>query len=275
MIPHGARRYVRKERLISPYCVRTRTDHSYIVPQLGDTRVDLVSSSSVSAFELSLCFHRTLRLYIQSVLHRQAMVTVRNKVFVMTRVFSAVITSVILGSVWYQLPKEKGFEKLGMLLFSILHISFSNFSELTFSVEQKYVAYKQLDMKMFPALTYMAAWGIVHLPIAIVETAIFSLVLYPMVGLVLTAGNWIFFYFNLLLANIAMASFFRVVALLAPNMVGPTRDVTVCTYLYAIVCLAHLYSPDRPGGPWFLWGFDPSPCPSKQCLACRPSSVTR
>ena len=160
----------------------------------------------------------SLWAHFVSVLHRQVMVTARNKLFVMTRIFSALITSVILGSVWYQLPKEKGFEKLGMLLFCVLHISFSNFSELTFSVEQKYVAYKHLDMKMFPALTYIAAWGIVHLPIAIVETAIFSLVLYPMVGLVLNAGNWIFFYVNLVLANVAMASFFRIVALLAPNM---------------------------------------------------------
>ena len=61
-----------------------------------------------------------------------------------------------------------------MLLFCILHISFSNFSELTFSVEQKYVAYKHLDNKMFPGVTYIAAWSMVHLPIALVETAMFS-----------------------------------------------------------------------------------------------------
>ena len=74
----------------------------------------------------------------------------RNKLFVTARVGSAVVTSLILGSVWFDLPKERGFEKLGMLLFCILHISFSNFSELTFSVEQKYVAYKHLDQKTFP-----------------------------------------------------------------------------------------------------------------------------
>ena len=152
------------------------------------------------------------------VLKRQIDVTVRNKLFVTARVGSAVVTSLILGSVWFDLPKERGFEKLGMLLFCILHISFSNFSELTFSVEQKYVAYKHLDQKTFPGVTYIAAWGLVHLPIALVETAMFSLVLYPMVGLVMNAGNWLFFFFNLVLANVAMAAFFRIVALLAPNM---------------------------------------------------------
>ena len=48
--------------------------------------------------------------------------------------------------------------KLGMLLFSILHVSFANFAELTFSVEQKYVAYKHLDMKLFPPFSYIASW---------------------------------------------------------------------------------------------------------------------
>ena len=152
------------------------------------------------------------------VLDRQLKVTIRNKLFVTARLGAAVMTSLVLGSVWYQLPKEQGFEKLGMLLFCILHISFSNFSELTFSVEQKYVAYKHVDGRVFPAFTYIAAWGLIHLPIALFETAVFSLVLYPMVGLVLEVGPWLFFYFNLVLANVAMASFFRIVALLAPNM---------------------------------------------------------
>ena len=85
------------------------------------------------------------------VLDRQLKVTIRNKLFVTARLGAAVMTSLVLGSVWYQLPKEQGFEKLGMLLFCILHISFSNFSELTFSVEQKYVAYKHVDGRGFHA----------------------------------------------------------------------------------------------------------------------------
>ncbi len=46
----------------------------------------------------------------------------------------------------------------------------------------------------------------------------FSAVLYPMVGLAMNPGSWFFFYLNLVLANVAMASFFRIVALAAPDM---------------------------------------------------------
>ena len=168
--------------------------------------------------QYGLAFPHGAWAHFVSVLRRQWRVTVRNKVFMSARIGSAVVTSLILGSVWFDLPKERGFEKLGMLLFCVLHISFSNFSELTFSVEQKYVAYKHMDQRTFPKVAYLASWAVVHLPIAVMETAVFSLVLYPMVGLALDAGAWLFFYLNLVLANVAMASFFRIVALMAPDM---------------------------------------------------------
>ena len=50
------------------------------------------------------------------VLKRQYQITIRNKLFMTARVGAAVMTSLILGSVWFDLPAERGFEKLGMLL---------------------------------------------------------------------------------------------------------------------------------------------------------------
>lgn len=213
---------------------------------------DVELKTSFAKSQYSTAYPNSVWKHFRSVLRRQIQVTLRNKLFLSTRIFSAFITSVILGSVWYQLPKEKGFEKLGMLLFSILHISFSNFSELTFSVQQKYVAYKHLDGKLFPPVTYIAAWGIVHLPIAIMETAIFSLVLYPMVGLVINAGNWAFFYFNLVLANIAMASFFRIVALLAPNMEAAQTFPGPVIAIF-IIFAGFLITPNKMGVFKFLY----------------------
>ena len=186
------------------------------------------------------------------VLKRQYQITIRNKLFMTARVGAAVMTSLILGSVWFDLPAERGFEKLGMLLFCVLHISFSNFSELTFSVEQKYVAYKHLDSKMFPGVAYIAAWSMVHLPIALMETAVFSCVLYPMVGLSLTIGNWAFFYLNLVLANIAMASFFRIVALAAPDMEAAQTFPGPVIAVF-IIFAGFLITPDKMGALKFVY----------------------
>jgi len=202
--------------------------------------------------QYSLAYPRSFMEHYKSVFKRQAQVTVRNKLFLQARIFGAVVTSLVLGSVWFDLPLERGFEKLGMLLFCILHISFANFSELTFSVEQKYVAFKHLDSKLFPELAYLASWSMVHLPIAILETLIFSCALYPMVGLSLGFSNWAFFYLQLLLANVAMAAFFRVIALVSPTMeVAQTYPGPFIAVM--ILFAGFLISPEKMGGLKFMY----------------------
>ena len=48
--------------------------------------------------------------------------TLRNKLFVISRVVSAIVISLILGSVWWRLSPDAGFSKFGMLLFSALQV---------------------------------------------------------------------------------------------------------------------------------------------------------
>jgi len=213
---------------------------------------DIELKTDFAKKQYSLEYARSFGTHLRSVFKRQAQVTLRNKLFLQTRIFGACVTSLILGSVWFDLAPERGFEKLGMLLFCILHISFSNFSELTFSVEQKFVAFKHLDSKLYPEVSYLASWALVHLPVAIIETLIFSCVLYPMVGLNLGFKYWAFFYFQLLLANIAMASMFRVVALLSPTMeVAQTYPGPFIAVM--ILFAGFLISPDKMGGLKFMY----------------------
>ena len=216
----------------------------------GRNIIDLRTSFAKAQY--STAYPRSWPSQYKSVIKRQFQITLRNKVFLSTRIFGALITSVVLGSVWFDLPLDRGFERLGMLLFAILHISFSNFSEMTFSVEQKYVMYKQLDYKLFPKFAYIMSSIATQLPIAMLETAIFSCILYPMVGLSMEFENWLVFFINLTCANVAMASFFRVVALLAPNMEaaqtfpGPVIAVMV-------IFAGFLISPEKMGVLFFLY----------------------
>lgn len=216
------------------------------------TPADIELNTPFAKNQYSLSYPRSFADHFKSVFKRQAQVTLRNKLFLQARIFGACVTSLILGSVWFDLPLERGFEKLGMLLFCILHISFSNFSELTFSVEQKYVAFKHLDAKLFPELSYLASWALVHLPIAIVETLIFSCVLYPMVGLNLAFKQWGFFYLQLVLANVAMASFFRVIALVSPTM--EVAQIYPGPFIAVMILFAgFLISPELMGGLEFMY----------------------
>lgn len=55
--------------------------------------------------------------------------------FMTTRLASAVVISLILGSVWWRLPSDAGLSKFGLLLFSALQIAFANFAEVPHCVQ--------------------------------------------------------------------------------------------------------------------------------------------
>lgn len=128
-------------------------------------------------------YPRSFSTHFMSILKRQTTITLRNSLFVSSRLISACLISAILGSVWFQLDDSQGFAKFGMLLFAALQVAFSNLSETPFAVEFKYVAYKQMAAGMYPAGAYVASASVVHVPIAAIETAFFSVVLFFMVGL--------------------------------------------------------------------------------------------
>ena len=170
-------------------------------------------------------YPRSFPVHFLSLLKRQVLVTGRNSLFVSSRLISACLISAILGSVWWQLDSSKGFQKFGMLLFATLQVAFSNLSETPFAVEFKYVAYKHMAAGMYPPMAYVAAATCVHIPIAAVECAFFSVVLFFMVGLDpgtsdadQPGGRWAFFYFTLFLTDLCMGSIFRSFAYVLPNM---------------------------------------------------------
>lgn len=82
-------------------------------------------------------YPRMFAAHFASILKRQVTITMRNSLFVSSRLISACVISAILGSVWFQLDQSQGFAKFGMLLFAALQVAFSNLSETPFAVEFK------------------------------------------------------------------------------------------------------------------------------------------
>lgn len=161
---------------------------------------------------------------------------------------SAIIISLVLGSLWWRLPLDAGLPKFGLLLFAALQIAFANMSEVPVAVVDKYTSYKHLESGFYPSMGALApmvvGWGtgterltlshtlpcstistlapaapppsfcapaayavasaVVHVPIALVESAVFSSILYFMTGLVEDASRWFYFWGMLTLVDIAM-----------------------------------------------------------------------
>jgi hypothetical protein len=148
---------------------------------------------------------------------RQVKLSARNRIVLCIRVIASSLNSMILGLVWLKLGTNQGSAKLGMFVFSLAQISFTNYSEVAFVTDSKHVAYKQARMALYPAWGYTLAQTLVHMPIAALETAFFSIILYFMTDLAVEGSRWAFFYFICVLMDVAIASLFRLIAYALPT----------------------------------------------------------
>ncbi len=73
---------------------------------------------------------RSAGAHFRALLLRQYRITARNSLFVVSRMASAIVISIILGLLWYDLTMSQGLVKFGMLLFAILQVGFANMGEV-------------------------------------------------------------------------------------------------------------------------------------------------
>lgn len=137
-------------------------------------------------------------------LGRQFTLLKRDKQTAPPRAFSAIIQALIFGSLFYRLEPSNFYPKIGILLFSIMFFAMGNFTELPASFEGRNAVYKQVDAGMMPTISYMIAIALASVPIILVESALYTVILYFMVGLAEDAGRFFFCWLMLVLGQWAM-----------------------------------------------------------------------
>jgi len=148
---------------------------------------------------------------------RQAVLSRRNLTVLVTRVLMSVVSGLIMGTVWLNLTTSQPATKLGLFAFALAQMSFSNFAEINWVVEQKPVGLKQVRSGFYPAWSYTLASTALQLPIAACESALFSALLYVLAHLERDAGRFFFFYLTVLTVDVAVGSLFRALAYAAPT----------------------------------------------------------
>ncbi|RYG57570.1 ATP-binding cassette domain-containing protein [archaeon] len=135
--------------------------------------------------------------------------------------------------------------------------AFSSFAEIPPAIETRAVAYKHFAWKGYSPTSYMLAYVVVSLPIAILETLGFCAILYFMSGLAPDAGRFFFFTLILCLIDVAMATCFRMVAYmsarldLAQALTGPIISIQVIFAGYLITF--------KKIPAWLIWLYWSSP----------------
>ena len=165
--------------------------------------------STYTREQYSRLYARSFMQHCRASLSRQFTLISRDKQTIPPRLFSSILIAVILGSLFLRLPLSDFYGRFGMLLFALLNSAMGNFTELPAAFEGRNAVYKHIDAGMYPPLSYLLSVVAGFFPVMILETMLFSVVLYFMVGLAPEAGRFFFFFLVLLITDVMLAGLYR------------------------------------------------------------------
>ncbi|GLI71055.1 hypothetical protein VaNZ11_015971 [Volvox africanus] len=190
---------------------------------------------------------------------RQLTLVMRDKVLLKGRLMQVIVLGLLTGSLFYNqgVSLIASRTMFGACFMSTLFMSFGGFPQLPVTMELKKVWFKHRAAGFYPAYAQGMAMALSQLPLSILESVIFSLIMYFLVNFYRQPGY--FFTFMVIMASCSMSvsSLFRYMACICPNMVvanaavGFVFVVLILTSGFAIV---HKSIP-----PWTIWAYWISP----------------
>jgi ATP-binding cassette subfamily G (WHITE) protein 2 (SNQ2) len=166
---------------------------------------------------------------------------------------ATLVQALVAGSLFYMAPANSSglFLKGGALFFSLLYNTLLAMSEVTDSFTGRPVLAKHKGS----ALYHTAAWNLAQiaadLPVLIFQVSMFSIVLYFMVGLQLSAGAFFTYWIVVFSTTMCMTALFRAIGAAFSNFDAASK---VSGFgVAAILTYTGYMIPKTSMHPWFVW----------------------
>ncbi|XP_061368731.1 ABC transporter G family member 31-like [Gastrolobium bilobum] len=156
-------------------------------------------------------------------------------------------------------PKDEAYGNLyqSALFFGLVHMMFNGYSELSLMISRLPVFYKQRNNLFYPAWTWSISTWILQVPYSIVESIIWTCVVYYTVGFAPAAGRFFRFMLLLFVVHQMALGLFKFMASLARDMV--LANTFGSAALMIIFLLGGFIIPKGMIKPWWIWGYWLSP----------------
>ncbi|KAL9233904.1 hypothetical protein vseg_008839 [Gypsophila vaccaria] len=202
---------------------------------------------------------------------REALLMKRNQFVYVFKSFQLIITAFITATVFMRTHMHKnsvqdGMVYMGALFFAQVQILFNGFSELSLTLIKLPVFYKQRDLRFYPSWAYALPSWLLKIPISLVETAIWVIITYYVIGYDYNVGRFFKQYMVLLSVHQMATAFFRFNAGLGRNMILANTFGTGAL-MTLIVLGGFILSRDTVKRYW-LWGYWISPLMYGQNALC-------
>ncbi|KAK1653813.1 hypothetical protein QYE76_071618 [Lolium multiflorum] len=199
---------------------------------------------------------------LKTVLSREWLLMKRNSFIYIFKSFQLFVLAILTMTVFLRtkMPHEKFSDSTkfsGVLTCSMITIMLSGFSEVQMTIKKLPVFYKQRDYLFFPAWTFGVANIILKLPFSLMDTSVFTLVTYYVIGFAPAPGR----FFSQLLAYFCMhqmaGAMFRLLgAILKTMVVANTFGMFVLLFFFLF---GGFVIPRNDIKPWWIWGYWISP----------------
>ncbi|KYQ91325.1 ABC transporter G family protein [Tieghemostelium lacteum] len=182
-----------------------------------------------------------------------------NLVDIRMRILKSVVVGLILGSLYWKLDndQEGGNNRSGLFFFAMLSILFGGFSEIGLLFNQRDVFYLQRDWKYHSTISYFISLLISEMPMDIIESIIFSTIVYWMTGLQHSAEKFIFFLLASFVNTVLGHALVRGVSTISKNIHLASTLAPVVLAPLALLAGFMIFKPQIPG--WWIWLFWISP----------------
>ncbi|KAK9373652.1 ABC-2 type transporter-domain-containing protein [Lipomyces chichibuensis] len=197
----------------------------------------------------TLSFWAQLRVLVRRGFQRQK----GDKAYLITSVFASVVQSLIIGSLFYNVPGDfqGSFSRGGVLFFSLLFFTLNAVAEMSMLYPQRKVVDKQKRFAFYHPAAEAIAYIVTSMPIKMLAMTIFGLVLYFMSNLNRKAGQFFIFLLFMQFVAFTMTACFQMVS-------SFTKTVEIANSVAGLVLLIVFiyagYLIPRPlMHPWFKW----------------------
>ncbi|PPR00332.1 hypothetical protein CVT24_004615 [Panaeolus cyanescens] len=151
---------------------------------------------------------------LQAVVRRKVQIIRGNMLATGLNLFSFVFQGLILGSVYFKMPQSTDgfFPRGGILFFVLFFAALSSLAEMPMLFAQRPIVSRHQRAAFYHPFIEAAALTIVDIPITIVISTIFSIILYWMIGLQKTPGQFFTFLLFQIVTSLTMKGWFRAIA---------------------------------------------------------------
>ncbi|KAF4318225.1 hypothetical protein G195_008532 [Phytophthora kernoviae 00238/432] len=185
---------------------------------------------------------------------RQVTITKREMSALIMRMVMSTTIALLCSSVYYQFDSTDAQLAMGIIFESILNLSVGQAAQIPTVMAAREVFYKQRGANFFRTASYVLSSSATQVPPIILESLVFSSIVYWMCGFL--SSFWSFFVFLLILCliNFALSAFFFLLASASPNLnvANPLSSVAILFFtLFAGYTITKDQIPDYL--IWIYW----------------------